>query len=51
MTPGLPDDSGHQIGPLVSKEHQDKVLSYYQKAADEGANIVFGGGIPDMPED
>jgi aminomuconate-semialdehyde/2-hydroxymuconate-6-semialdehyde dehydrogenase len=51
MTPGRPDDPATKIGPLVSKEHQDKVLSYYQKAKDEGATIVFGGGIPDMPED
>jgi len=51
MTPGRPDDPATKIGPLVSKEHQDKVLSYYRKAKDEGATIVFGGGIPDMPED
>jgi aminomuconate-semialdehyde/2-hydroxymuconate-6-semialdehyde dehydrogenase len=51
MTPGRPDDAATKIGPLVSKEHQDKVLSYYQKAKDEGAMIVFGDGIPDMPED
>ena len=51
MTPGRPDDPATKIGPLVSKEHQDKVLSYYQKANEEGATIVFGGGIPDMPED
>jgi aminomuconate-semialdehyde/2-hydroxymuconate-6-semialdehyde dehydrogenase len=51
MTPGRPEDTATKIGPLVSKEHQDKVLSYYQKAKDEGATIVFGGGIPDMPED
>jgi len=51
MTPGRPDDAATKIGPLVTKEHQDKVLSYYQKAKDEGATIVFGDGIPDMPED
>ena len=51
MTPGRPDDPATKIGPLVSKEHQDKVLSYYQKAKDKGATIVSEGGIPDMPED
>src|ERR1700674_3243411 len=51
MKPGRPDDPATKIGPLVSKEHQNKVLSYYKKAKDEGATIVFGGGIPDMPAD
>jgi aminomuconate-semialdehyde/2-hydroxymuconate-6-semialdehyde dehydrogenase len=40
-----------KIGPLVSKIHQKKVLSYYPEAKEEGANIVFGGGVPDMPDD
>jgi hypothetical protein len=26
-------------------------LSYYDKAKAEGATIVTGGGIPDMPDD
>ena len=37
------------MGPLVSHEHQRKVLSYYQKAKDAGATIVLGGGVPNMP--
>ena len=51
MTPGRPFDKNTKIGPVVSKEHQSKVLGYYQKAKDEGATIVTGGGIPDMPAD
>ncbi len=51
MKPGLPFDKDTQIGPVVSKEHQAKVLSYYKKAKDEGATIVTGGGIPDMPDE
>ena len=50
MKPGLPFDKDTKIGPLISKKHQDKVLGLYQKARDEGATIVTGGGIPDMPE-
>ncbi|MBB1486975.1 2-hydroxymuconic semialdehyde dehydrogenase [Oceanospirillum sediminis] len=46
---GRPTDSDSNYGPLISREHQNKVLSYYQKAKDEGATIVTGGGIPDMP--
>ena len=34
------------LGPLVSEEHRSKVLSYYQRAVDEGATVVAGGGVP-----
>ncbi|MDG6096220.1 2-hydroxymuconic semialdehyde dehydrogenase [Alteromonas sp. ZYF713] len=47
---GKPTDEGVNYGPLISKEHQDKVLSYYKKAEDEGATVVTGGGIPEVPE-
>ncbi len=46
---GIPDDETANMGPLISKEHQEKVLSYYAKAKAEGATIVTGGGVPDMP--
>jgi len=45
---GVPADVTTGIGPLISAEHQAKVLSYYQKAKDAGATIVTGGGVPDM---
>jgi len=48
---GLPQDEATDMGPLVSHEHRDKVLSYYRLAVEEGANVVLGGGVPDMPED
>ena len=48
---GDPDAATTTMGPLISKEHQDKVLSYYQAAADEGATVVTGGGAPDLPGD
>ncbi|GAB3465642.1 2-hydroxymuconic semialdehyde dehydrogenase [Azotobacter salinestris] len=47
---GEPNDPKANFGPLVSHKHREKVLSYYQKAADEGATIVTGGGVPDMPQ-
>jgi aminomuconate-semialdehyde/2-hydroxymuconate-6-semialdehyde dehydrogenase len=46
---GPPDDEASNFGPLISLKHREKVLSYYQKARDEGATIVTGGGVPDMP--
>jgi len=48
---GRPDDSETGLGPLISQEHRSKVLSYYKKAADLGATVVTGGGVPEMPED
>ena len=45
----MPSDPKSNMGPLVSQEHRDKVLSYYKKAVDEGATVVTGGGIPEMP--
>lgn len=46
---GRPDDSQANYGPLISHEHRDKVLSYYRKAIEQGATLVTGGGIPQMP--
>jgi len=49
MKPGRPEDTATHIGPLISLEHRAKVLSYYEKAKAEGARVVTGGGIPEMP--
>ncbi|MCY1353289.1 2-hydroxymuconic semialdehyde dehydrogenase [compost metagenome] len=46
---GPPDAPGVNFGPLISLEHREKVLSYYQKAVDEGATVVTGGGVPQVP--
>lgn len=51
MKLGAWDDPTTSMGPLVSQEHKEKVLSYYQKAVEEGATVVAGGGEPDMPGD
>lgn len=48
---GRPNDPGANYGPLISAEHKAKVLSYYRKAVQEGATVVTGGGVPDMPAD
>tara|TARA_R110002110_G_scaffold105212_1_gene264718 strand:- start:9172 stop:10632 length:1461 start_codon:yes stop_codon:yes gene_type:complete len=46
---GVPTDPDSDMGPLVSREHQQKVLSYYDLAREEGATVVLGGGVPSMP--
>lgn len=48
---GRSEDPETNLGPLISKSHREKVLSYYQSAVAEGATVVTGGGIPEMPAD
>lgn len=50
LTLGRPEDKATNMGPLISKGHREKVLSYCDKAVEEGATVVTGGGIPDMGE-
>ncbi len=51
LKPGLPSDKDTNFGPMISLQQRDKVLSYYKKAEEDGANIITGGGIPEMPEE
>ena len=46
LNPGWPKDDKTDLGPLISAQHREKVLTYYQLALDEGAELVTGGGIP-----
>lgn len=46
-----PDDPAATMGPLISRAHRDKVLSYYRLAREEGATVVTGGGIPHFGDD
>ncbi|WP_067339345.1 2-hydroxymuconic semialdehyde dehydrogenase [Stappia indica] len=45
---GDPFDTVTTMGPVISVEHRAKVLSFYDKARSEGANLVAGGGVPDL---
>jgi betaine-aldehyde dehydrogenase len=47
MLPGLPDDAGAMIGPLISEKQRERVEGYIKKGIDEGARVVVGGGRPD----
>lgn len=40
---GDPLDPKSDMGPLVSREHFDKVLSYIKSGIEEGATLVLGG--------
>jgi aminomuconate-semialdehyde/2-hydroxymuconate-6-semialdehyde dehydrogenase len=48
---GRPEDGATNMGPLISQEHQAKVLSYYKLAIEDGATLITGGGVPAMPCD
>jgi aminomuconate-semialdehyde/2-hydroxymuconate-6-semialdehyde dehydrogenase len=43
---GSPLEKSTELGPLISAQHREKVLSYYRLAREEGATIVTGGGVP-----
>jgi aminomuconate-semialdehyde/2-hydroxymuconate-6-semialdehyde dehydrogenase len=45
---GSPLDKGTDLGPLISAQHREKVLSYYRLAREEGATLVSGGGVPEF---
>ena len=37
------DDAASMMGPLITAEHRDRVRSYVEGAADEGAKVVVNG--------
>ncbi len=43
---GWPSDEATANMPLISQQHRDKVLSYYDLARAEGADVLAGGGVP-----
>ncbi|WP_083914006.1 betaine-aldehyde dehydrogenase [Ilumatobacter nonamiensis] len=49
LSVGDPFDPATMIGPLVSAEHHEKVLSYMKLAADSGARHLVGGEVPAEP--
>ena len=46
LVAGWPTDEKTTMGPLISKVHREKVLSYFKLAREEGATVVTGGGTP-----
>jgi aminomuconate-semialdehyde/2-hydroxymuconate-6-semialdehyde dehydrogenase len=43
---GWPDDPATANMPLISHQHREKVLGYYDLARTEGATVLAGGGVP-----
>lgn len=48
---GWPGDEDVFMGSLISRNHREKVLSYYHLATEEGATVVCGGGIPEFGDE
>jgi acyl-CoA reductase-like NAD-dependent aldehyde dehydrogenase len=46
FVPGDPLDPATTMGPLVTAEHQQRVLGYVEIGRREGATLDFGGGVP-----
>jgi gamma-glutamyl-gamma-aminobutyraldehyde dehydrogenase len=45
-TPGDPLDPSTNLGPLVTREAQQRVLSYIESGRKDGATLKFGGEVP-----
>ncbi len=43
---GDPSDPGTDMGPVISKKQQDRILGYIAKGKAEGAKVATGGGVP-----
>lgn len=46
LVPGDPHEPRTTLGPLISRQHREKVLGYFDVARAEGATVVAGGGVP-----
>jgi len=44
-------DPTAEMGPLITREHRDKVASYLENAPGEGATVVVDGRHADVPEE
>jgi aldehyde dehydrogenase (NAD+) len=47
---GNPLDPHTEMGPLTSKQHQQRVLEYTKIAVDEGGEVLTGGKVPDRDD-
>ncbi|MEA2170249.1 MAG: hypothetical protein QOF76_3549, partial [Solirubrobacteraceae bacterium] len=47
LTVGDPLDPATDLGPLVSREQQERVLGYIEIGKQEGAKVEIGGGVPE----
>jgi malonate-semialdehyde dehydrogenase (acetylating)/methylmalonate-semialdehyde dehydrogenase len=48
---GPGNEPDNEMGPLITREHRDKVAGYVEHAPDEGATVVVDGRGQDVPSD
>jgi aldehyde dehydrogenase (NAD+) len=46
---GDPADPATEMGPLTSRQHQERVLAYCDIAVEQGGEILLGGRVPEDP--
>ncbi len=51
LMPGSPSDATTGIGPLISAEHRNKVVGYFEKACAARATVVTGGECLELTGD
>jgi malonate-semialdehyde dehydrogenase (acetylating)/methylmalonate-semialdehyde dehydrogenase len=49
LSVGAHDDPSNDFGPLITRQHQQKVLAYINSAESQGAKIVVDGREPQVP--
>jgi betaine-aldehyde dehydrogenase len=47
---GIPEREDTQMGPVITREHYQRILSYIESGKSEGARLEYGGGHPSNPE-
>ena len=48
--PGVPTEMATTMGPVISKQAEERVLSYIESGKKEGAKVICGGGKPNGVE-
>lgn len=48
---GDPSIEGTQLGPVISEKQRERVLRYVEYGHEEGARLVAGGRVPELPGD
>jgi aldehyde dehydrogenase (NAD+) len=50
LTLGNPLDPATDVGPVITRDQQQRILAYLDGAREQGATAVVGGGAPAGPE-
>jgi aminomuconate-semialdehyde/2-hydroxymuconate-6-semialdehyde dehydrogenase len=48
LRPGDPFAATTTLGPVISAAQRERVLEYYRQARQDGAEVLTGGGVPEL---